>query len=149
MAYVVRTWNCQNTACGKIFDHGDPNPACPKCGCVRVAWQPAGGHVGGVSKGADDELRKLADVFRMNDMHSAERGRAAKKVAAPIAAARGSLNFAPGFSAAFSAEPTCQPSATRVDFKVKPSVGRKLSGQMGFGSIVAGTQIEAAHRPKS
>lgn len=148
---VLRTWHCQNSRCGKQFDAWESNPECPACHCVRVAWVPAGGHIGKAGKSADAELRALADVFRMTDMNSAEEGRAAKKVNLPQPAPTdGPVHtFAPGFSApvAAGAGPACVPTSSHVDFKVKAGVGHSLAPSKVFPNVRNGTAVEAAHRP--
>lgn len=149
---ILRTWHCQNTArCGKQFDSWEPNPECPACHCVRVSWVPAGGHIRGeATKGAEAELRALADVFRMTDMNSAEEGRGAKKVRLPAAAPSGPVHtFAPGFSApvAPGAGAACVPTSSQVDFKVSAGVGTALAPSKVFPNVRNGTAVEAAHRP--
>lgn len=134
---VLRTWHCLNTYCGQTFDSWDANPRCPDCQCVRVNWQPAGGHVGGASRGADKELRALADIFRMSDMNSAEEGRGAKKVnlaTAPAVSPQTARNFG-GFVApvdpmaayAATGNPAqCLPVANKINAKVKTARERAL-----------------------
>ena len=149
---VLRTWHCQNSRCGQQFDAWDANPECPACHCVRVAWVPAGGHIGKAAKTGDAELRALADVFRMTDMNSAEEGRAAKKVNLPQPAPTdGPVHtFAPGFSApvAPGAGAACVPSSNKVDFKVKATPGSRIVADSGFSkmSVRSHTAVEAAHR---
>jgi hypothetical protein len=149
---VIRTWRCLNSRCAKSFDSWEPNPACPSCKCVRVDWQPAGGHIAGVSRGGDAELRALADVFRMNDMNSAEEGRAAKKVKLPeqSSPSPGNLHtFAGGFSAAINpaAGAQCVPTANKIDYKVKAGTDAKLGpGGLGMPGIRSNTAVEAAHK---
>lgn len=147
---VLRSWICENRACGLWFDAWESNPECPKCRCVRVSWRPAGGHIAGVSKTGDAELRALADVFRMTDMNSAQEGRAAKKVATSQADATGPVHtFAPGFSAPLGAlgAAACVPTSSHVDFKAKVGVGNKLAPSKVFPGVASNTAIEAAHKP--
>lgn len=149
MAEIIRSWQCQNSRCGKRFDAWEANPECPKCHCVRVSWVPGGGHVAGTAKAADAELRNLAECFRMENMHSAERGRGAKIVApqAPIAAGP-ARQFAPGFTAAAPMDrAVCVPSSTPIDFKAKVGIGNKLSPNASFPAMRTNTAIEAAHKP--
>src|ERR1700690_1701808 len=148
---VIRTWQCQNLRCGHSFDSWESNPECPTCKCVRVGWLPAGGHIGNAAKGADRELRALADIFRLDNMNSAERGRAAKKVNLPPAPAANPGNvttFAGGFSAAV--DPTrgaqCVPTANKFDVKVKAAPGIALSPNSTYPSIRSNTAVEASHK---
>ena len=69
LAWILRTWNCQNRRCGAAFDSGDPNPPCPKCGCARVSWQPGGGHIHSATTAHNDRtLKSVADRFGLTDM---------------------------------------------------------------------------------
>jgi hypothetical protein len=100
-------------------------------------------HIGGVAKGADAELRALADVFRMNDMNSAYEGTAAKKVKLPDATpatAANVMTFAGGFSAAVNPAlgAQCVPTANKIDYKVKAGTDRKLSGGGALGLPAGG-----------
>jgi len=153
MQGIVRTWHCLSSRCAKEFDSWENNPSCPTCRCCRVAWVPAGGHIGKAAKTGDAELRALADVFRMTDINSAEEGRAAKKVNLPQALPSGGPvhTFAPGFSAPVErgAGAMCVPTSDKVDFKVKATPGSRLVPDSGFAKMnVAGnTTIEARHRP--
>ena len=149
---IIRSWICQNQRCADWFDSYEPNPSCPKCGCVRVGWRPNGGHVGGAAKGADTELRALADIFRMGDMNSAEEGRGAKKVRLPETTVPNGGNvhtFAGGFSAAVNpaAGAQCVPTANKIDYKIKAGTDNKLgAGALGMPSVRSNTAIEAAHK---
>jgi hypothetical protein len=150
MTGIIRTWRCLNSRCGVSFDAWEPNPSCPTCKCVRVAWQPAGGNVGAAAKGADAELRALADIFRMDNMNSAERGRAAKQVNLPPATASdGKVHtFNGGFSAAI--DPTrgaqCVPTANKFDVKVKATPGNALAPNAAYPHIRSNTAIEGVHK---
>lgn len=157
---VIRTWRCLNSRCASTFDSWEANPACPKCQCVRVDWQPAGGHIAGVSRSGDAELRALADVFRMNDMHSAEEGRAAKKVHLPPTPAANevpAMRFGGGFAARVdpgramtSENPSgaqCVPTANRIDYRAKAGMGQALPANSSYPGIRSNTTIEATHRP--
>src|SRR5438445_1145852 len=150
---IIRTWICENSRCRETFDSWEPNPECPKVHCVRVSWCPAGGHIGGAGKSADCELRKLADMFSMDNMNSAERGRAAKKVSLPPAPAANPGNvhtFAGGFAAAINpaAGAQCVPAANNVDFKAKVGIGNKLGpGALGLPGMRSNTAVEATHKP--
>jgi len=152
---ILRSWICENSRCGHWFDAYEANPACSKCGCVRVSWRPNGGHVGGKGKGAEQELRALADIFKMTDMNSAEEGRAAKKVRLPDApAANGGTvkTFAGGFAAAI--DPTqpayngaqCVPTANKIDYKVKATPGSRLAPNGSFPGVRSNTSIEGVHK---
>ena len=149
---VLRTWHCLNGRCGRQFDAWEAAPACTSCGCVRVSWVPAGGHIKGAStKTGDAELRALADLFRMGDMNSAEEGRAAKKVSLPASPSVGPVHtFAPGFSApvAPGAGAACVPTSSKVDFKVKATPGSRIVADSGFSkmNVRNNTSIEAVHR---
>lgn len=148
---VLRTWHCQNSRCGEQFDSWEANPSCPDCGCVRVSWVPAGGHIkGAATKSGDAELRALADMFKMGDMNSAEAGRAAKMVRLPEQTAPNPGNvhtFSGGFSAAIdpAVGAQCVPTANRIDAKVKTS-GDKLAPNESYPGIRSNTMIEASHR---
>ena len=152
MTGIIRTWRCLNSRrCGAAFDAWEPNPVCPSCGCVRVEWTPAGGHIGSAAKSADTDLRALADVFRMNDINSAERGRAAKKVNLPPQADNNPANvhtFSGGFAAAinpaFGAQ--CVPTANKVGFKVKAQPGNALAPNASFPSMSSNTAVEASFK---
>jgi len=148
---VIRTWRCLNGRCAHTFDSWDRNPSCPSCRCVRVDWMPAGGHIGSGAKSADTELRALADVFRLNDMNSAERGRAAKKVNlpdAPVATGQNVHTFAGGFSAAIDPArgAQCVPTANKIDYKVKAGADTRLSPNAAYPGLRANTVVEATHK---
>ncbi len=149
---VIRTWRCLNSRCEKRFDSWESNPSCPLCQCVRVDWQPAGGHVAKASRGADAELRALADVFRMGDMNSAEEGRAAKKVKLPEPSTPtpGNLHtFAGGFSAAINPAvgAQCVPTANKVDYKITARRDARMTGALGMPGVSSHTAVEAVHKP--
>jgi predicted nucleic acid-binding Zn-ribbon protein len=117
---ISRDWQCM--ACGHTFHSYDGNPACPKCGCVRVQWVPGGGHVR-KHAGVDATVRSLAESYGMSDINTpspSRLNRAMPKYDAPKADGP-TLNFAPGFAAPFhtGGRATCEPSQTRVDFKVR------------------------------
>jgi hypothetical protein len=149
---IIRSWTCENSRCRETFDSWNANPECPKCGCVRVNWLPAGGHVGKAGKAGDAELRALADIFKMPDMNSAERGRAAKKVNLPPASPPGSgpvHTFQGGFSAAVNPAmgAQCVPTSNSVDFKVKATPGNRLGpGALGLPGVHSHTAVEAAYK---
>jgi hypothetical protein len=149
-AMIIRSWICENFRCTEWFDSYEPNPACPKCGCVRVSWRPAGGHIGGQAKGAEKELRALADIFKMTDMNSAEEGRAAKKVRLPEKPDNGAPvhTFKGGFAAAINpaAGAQCVPTANKIDYKVKASPGDRLAPNGSFPAIRSNTAIEGVHK---
>jgi hypothetical protein len=148
---ILRSWACQNSRCGREFTAWEANPMCPACQCVRVSWVPAGGHVGGAAKGADSELRALADIFKLGDLNSAEEGRGAKKVSLPPVTTPTSANvhtFAGGFSAAVNpaSGAQCVPTANKIDYKVKATPGNSLAPNGTFPGIRSNTAVEAAHR---
>jgi hypothetical protein len=147
---VIRSWICGNTRCESTFDSWEANPACPRCKCVRVNWLPGGGHIAGVAKAADAELRALADVFRMSDMNSASRDRGAKKVAPQPQASSGPVHtFAPGFSAPVNPGQgaVCVPTTSHVDFKTQVGIGNKLPASTTFPGVRSNTTIQATHKP--
>ena len=152
MTGILRTWRCLNTRCGAPFDAWEPNPSCPNCKCARVEWQPAGGHIGNGAKSADTELRALADMFKMGDMNSADRGRAAKKVNLPPAPTdKNPANvhtFSGGFSAAINPAvgAQCVPTANKVGFKVKAAPGNALAPNGSFPSMRSNTAVEASYK---
>ena len=153
MTGIIRSWQCKNARCNCAFESWEPNPACPKCQCVRVGWIPGGGHIAGTAAACDADLRALADCFRLTDMNSGEEGRGAKKVRLPDAPAPNSgpvHTFAPGFSAAVNpqAGATCVPTNSKVDFKVKTGTGNKFGpGALGLPGVRANTAVEATHKP--
>jgi hypothetical protein len=152
MTEAIRSWQCLNARCNAAFTAWEMNPACTKCGCVRVNWIPGGGHIGGTAKAADAELRALIDIYKLPDINSAERGRGAKKIATPPQVDQRSgpaMQFAPGFSAvAHPSQAVCVPSTSRVNFKTRLGTGAALgSGKLGLPSVQSGTAIEASHRP--
>jgi hypothetical protein len=151
MTGILRTWRCMNSRCATPFDAWEPNPKCPACKCVRVEWMPAGGHIGGAAKGADVELRALADIFRMTDMNSADRGRAAKKVNLPPAQTPNGGNvhtFQGGFTAAIdpSRGAQCVPTANKIDYKVKAGTDNRLQPNKAYPALRANTVVEATHK---
>lgn len=151
MSGVIRNWRCLNGRCAHTFESWEPNPECPSCHCVRVEWVPGGGHVAGTAAACDADLRALADVFRMNDMHSARRGEAAKIVKAQPPPASGPVHtFAPGFSAPVNPQhgAVCVPTTSHVDFKAKVGIGNKLAPSKVFPGVGSNTAVEATHRPR-
>lgn len=154
MAEIIRSWLCLNARCNAQFTAWEPNPACSTCGCVRVQWVPGGGHVAGTAKGADAELRALADAFRMPDINSAVRGERAKPtVSQPYVDQKGAPahQFAPGFAAVAHPErAVCVPSSQNVNFKTKLGVGNALgAGKLGLPSVQSGTTFEGRHSPNA
>jgi len=140
---VLRSWQCKNKRCRHSFDSWDGAPACPACGCVAVGWVPGGGHVG-TTKALDASLKALAKSYGMSDMgNSPSRtlGRAMPKHDMPVADGP-VLNFAPGFAAPFhtGGRATCEPSRSKVDFKVKMEAEKQLTPQ-----FQAGPQIGASN----
>jgi|SRR5579863_1206361 len=151
MSGIVRSWICENSRCGSWFDSWDRNPACPACGCVRVSWRPAGGHIGSAAKAGDAELRALADVFKMNDMNSAERGRGAKKVNLPLPPAPAGSEvhtFAGGFTAAIDPRrgAQCVPTTNKIDYKVKAGADQRLAPNAAYPNLRGNTVVEATHK---
>lgn len=158
---VIRTFQCLNKRCVRQFDAWESNPACPACGCVRVQWVPGGGHIAGVAKAADAELRALADIFKLPDINSAERGRGAKRIVTqnPVdPKSAPPMQFGPGFAAVVdpnrartSENPSgaqCVPSAAHVDFRAKVPMGTALSHSRSVPGVHTATVIDASHRPR-
>ena len=154
MEGVLRTWLCQNAKCGAAFDSWDKYPPCTQCGCVRVTWMPAGGHIGNSAKAFDTTLRELADAFKMTDIASAKEGeRAMPKLKPQTMHDQGNaMQFAPGFvgapyqlDAAGRAHAVCQPSAANVNFKVTVPQGQRLA-KGRIGGPEQNARIEARHR---
>ena len=141
---VIRHWQCMNARCSTQFESWDANPECPTCRCVRVQWIPGGGHVAGTAKAADAELRALADVFKMTDMHSAERDYAAKRVSTPTSAGSAPMQFGNGFAANVNpaAGAQCVPTANRINYKVKAGQGQKLAPSKVFANPRTNTVFE-------
>lgn len=112
MAFILRSWQCLNRRCKSVFDHGDPNPACPKCGNVRVQWVPGGGHIGKVAPGMDRTLRGLADRFGLTNMgqrggtHAGEAAKPDLPTPRPIDPSAPMYRPAPGFEVPWSNAPT-------------------------------------------
>ena len=152
MAEVLRTWSCLNPRCGEVFDAWEANPPCPACGCLRVSWVPAGGHIGKVAGGVDSEFRSLADTFGLTDLVSAKRGEAAKVIAKQPQVdqrAQPAHTFAPGFSCVpHETDAVCVPSINRVDFRAQTKVGSMLPKSKIYPGVNTNTRIEATHRPK-
>lgn len=155
MQGVLRTWWCQNARCGVTFDSWDNYPECTKCGCARTNWMPGGGHVGSRAPGIDATLRDLADTYGMTDIASAKAGERAMPKMTPTAARdEGSkMQFAPGFvgtpytlDAQGRAHAVCEPSAQKINFKVKASVGKALTPSGNFPSPSTNTRIEGTHK---
>lgn len=151
MAEILRSWLCLNARCESEFTAWEENPPCTQCGCVRVQWIPGGGHTSKVAGHADAEFRALAENFKLNDLHSAVRGEAAKKVKAQPHVDQRSAQphqFAPGFSAvAHPSQAVCVPSMNTVNFKAKAGVGAALPHSRTVPGIHANTLVEATHRP--
>lgn len=147
---ILRSWICENRRCEHWFDAYEANPKCPDCGCVRVSWRPAGGHIGTKAKGADAELRALADIFKLPDLNSAERDRGAKKVNLPAAQAGGEMRKFGEFIAPVvpGAGAVCVPTSNKVDYKVKATPGSRLVPDSGFSqmSVAGNTVVEARHK---
>ena len=150
---VIRTWVC--CACGREFDSWESYPICPVCECVRVNWKPGGGHIAGVSRTGDAEFKALADAFKLDDLHSAKRGEAAKVINNPQPAYANGVFGTPHDFGGFVAniDPTkgaqCVPVTNKINFKAKVEVGRSLgAGQLGVPSVQSHTTIDSSHRPK-
>ena len=150
MTGVIRSWICGNSRCSASFDSWEPNPSCPRCKCVRVSWKPGGGHIAGVAKAADAELRALADVFRMSDMNSASRDRGAKIVPVQAPQAAGPVHHFPGgFSATVNPNvgAQCVPTANKMDFRAKVGMGTPLAHSRSIPGVHSHTAVEARHKP--
>jgi hypothetical protein len=151
---VIRTWGCLN--CSREFDSWEAAPSCPDCECVRVNWVPGGGHIAGVSRSGDAEFKALADIFKLDDLHSAKVGEAAKKINDPQPKYANSVFGTPhdfgGFVANINpnAGAQCLPVANRINFKATAEVGRSFGGgQLGLPTVQSATTIDSSHRPKS
>src|SRR5215831_20500196 len=71
MSFILRTWGCQNRDCQTVFEAGEPNPACPHCGCVRVGWVPAQLNIHSErTTRADHTLRDLCAAYGLTDINS-------------------------------------------------------------------------------
>ena len=152
MADIIRSWLCLNSRCSTQFEAWDANPACSKCGCVRVQWVPGGGHVAGSAKAADAELRGLADHYGLGDINSARRDERAKPKLPPqpvVDRNTPSINFGHGFTAPVHAggAAMCIPSTSNVNFKARVATGRALPSSRSVPGVHAGTTLEASHRP--
>ena len=145
---IIRTWGCQNSACGSRFDSGERAPACPVCGCVRVGWVPGKVNIhSGATKQADTTLRDLCAAYGLTDINSPSPSRQPQaKILAKPGSAAGKMNFR-GFAA--QVDPASGAQCVPVDnvtAKVKPGIGQALTGQLGMGSIGSATQIVGSHR---
>jgi len=126
---ISRDWQCMNQSCGETFhSYEKANPGCPRCGCVRVNWIPAGGHIGKVAPRADATLRSLADSYAMTDMNSPSHSRLNRAMPALQQPATdpslGQRHFAPGFSSPVSPHgATCAPSTAPIDVRGKVQIG--------------------------
>jgi hypothetical protein len=148
MMGVIRTWGCLN--CNLEFDSWEPYPICPECACVRVNWVPGGGHIAGVSRSGDAEFKALADIFKLDDLHSAKRDEAAK-ITRALPQAGGTPHDFGGFVANINPNvgAQCLPVANRVNFKATAEIGRATGrGQFGAPSVQSATVIDSTHRPK-
>lgn len=152
---VLRTWWCQNGKCEEVFDAWENYPACPKCGCVRTSWVPRGGHIGSKATGIDATFRSLADAYGMTDIAPARAGeRSMPGLKQPAAHELGPQHqFAPGFvgrpydiDAAGNYRAVCQPSSSKVDFKVKAQVGKRLASSGNVPGPSANAQVEASYK---
>jgi hypothetical protein len=153
MTGIIRSWICENSRCSEWFESWDANPECPKCKCVRVSWRPNGGHMGGHSKSADAELRALVDAFKLDNLNSAERGRAAKVIKTPPPVPAGSQmhTFGQGFTAAINpaAGAQCVPVSNKIDYKIKAAPGTALAPNPTFPSVRSHTSVEASSKGTS
>src|SRR5215471_7320940 len=138
MTLILRTWSCLNPRCRKIFQSWEKsNPACDKCGCVKVSWVPGGGHIGKVAKAADATLRSAADSFGLTNLNSPSASRLnraqPKLEQPPVDDSIGVKHFAPGFSAAISrgwdgrGGATCGPSESGVNAHGRVTIGAQLA----------------------
>ena len=136
-SYIHRTWQCHNTACARVFNSHQRNPACPKCGCIRVGWVPGRVNIGSeTTRHNDTTLRDLAQAYGLSDLRSAREGESVK-VPARASGGSGVMNFQ-GFAANIdpSAGPQCVPTVNRINAKVSSGIGQKLpGGKLGLPSI--------------
>lgn len=128
------------------------NPPCSKCGCVKVAWVPGGGHIAKTAPSADATLRSLADQAGMTNMNSPSHSRvnrAMPKVEQPpVDLTYGVRHFAPGFSAAVSSQgATCGPSVASVDLRGSVRINRQLPRATSVPGPAANSVIAGRHVP--
>lgn len=149
---ILRSWICLNKACGEWFDAYEANPACKKCGCVRVSWRPNGG--GGIgpkiAPNADHILKTLAADYGLTNLVSPSPSRQnfAKPIAKPPPPSQGSRgrhDWAPGFSSEIYDTPHCAPSLAPVNLRGFVPVGKVMP--KGTDMVYRGTTPVARHRP--
>jgi hypothetical protein len=151
---LSRDWQCLNGRCKATFhSYEHTAPSCPKCGCVRVGWTPGGGHVGSM-KALDASLNALAKSYGMTDIaNSPSRSLNRAMPKHDMVAADGPvINFAPGFAAPFhtGGRATCEPSRTKVDFKVSAAAEKQLTPSGAFGPQIGASNwktMRKAYRP--
>jgi hypothetical protein len=93
----------------------------------------------------------LADIFKLDDLHSAKEGESAKIVRAPPPQTGGTPHDFGGFVANIdpNAGAQCLPAANKINFKARAEIGRSLgSGQLGAPSVQSATGIDSSYRPK-
>jgi len=153
MSLVSRDWRCLNGACGFVFHSFEKsNPPCPECGCVRVDWVPAGGHIMAVAPRMDARLRSISDQhggMNLNSPSPSRLNRAAPRLDVPAPSAElGTVHFAPGFSAPVSAHgPICVPSSSQVNLRGKVAIGVARDSSASIPGPSANAIVEARHRP--
>jgi len=149
---------CKNSRCGTLFHSFDANPPCPRCGCVRVGWQPGGGHVFSErTRNADRTVRNLAADFGMTDFNSpspSRLNRAAKRADHPHPSQSiGVKTFAPGFVANVYHKASAEWSQAPVNLRAAtPRIGDSASPFARSATIPdasANAIVQYRHRPRS
>lgn len=160
MTGILRTWQCHNARCNKIFDSWEPYPSCPDCKNVKVSWVPGGGHVMGTAPGVDADVRSLADTFGLNDLTSTRHGEKGGRAKPPLPAMTAPANNgAMSFGGFVTPQPyalgtdgqvhaTCLPAANRIDYKVKAAPGKAVPASKTYPRPQVNTVVEARHTDK-
>lgn len=127
---ISRDWRCLNDDCGHVFhSYEKANPPCPTCGCMRVDWVPAGGHIlSGRTKRMDQSVRSIAAQHGMTNLNSpspSRNDRAAPKIdVPPLSPELGVKHWGMGIASEFSRHgPVCVESSNAINLRGKVSVG--------------------------
>jgi hypothetical protein len=159
MTGILRTWQCHNPRCGKVFDSWDAYPSCPGCKNVKVSWVPGGGHVMGVAPQVDADVRSLAERYGLSDLTPTRHGEKGGRAKPPLPAMKAPSNGAMNFGGFVSPQPyaisndgqvhaTCMPAANRIDYKVKATPGTAVPPSKIYPRPQVNTVIEARHTGK-